>query len=60
MPNFDMALVVTVEAFDYEDALQIIDNIAAGLGHEGENVSAASYEYNHTRAARRLPAPDCL
>jgi hypothetical protein len=41
MPKFTIPLMLTVEADTFEQAFDLADQIAAGLGDSGENVYAA-------------------
>lgn len=49
MPNYDIALILTVNAPNYEAALKYADTVAAGVGMDEENISAVwNYEEDLT------------
>jgi hypothetical protein len=47
MPQFAHAIVVYIEADDYEGSLKIAEDIAEGLGIEGENCHVPHYEHDN-------------
>jgi hypothetical protein len=53
MERYDMALIITVDAENYEDAQQITDNIAAGLG-DTEQIACSAAPYEHDNDGQRV------
>jgi hypothetical protein len=50
---YEVALIVTIDAESYEDALQSADALAEGIGCEGENISAV-LDYKRDSNGRRV------
>lgn len=53
MPNFDIALILTVEADNYHKALKHADNLAEGVAADGENISAV-FDYESDNDGQRV------
>jgi hypothetical protein len=46
--RYDVALLISIDAPTYDDALRYADMVAEGIGQEGENVSAVQdYDYDN-------------
>jgi hypothetical protein len=45
MKSYDIALIVTIEADSYDDALKQAEDLAEGVGDGGENISVVR-QYN--------------
>lgn len=60
LKRYDVALILSVDAASYDDALSYADMVAEGVGQEGENISAVQdgYEYDND-GQRALSPPDC-
>lgn len=54
MPKFDIALLVTLDAPTYEDALRDADHLAAALGDSAEESISAVLDYAHDREGHRI------
>ena len=53
MQEFDVAIVVTIEANTYDGALRIANNIAEGLEIDGETAEAIT-NYDHDNDGQRV------
>ena len=53
-PVFDIAIVVSVPAKNYGEALGIADNIAAGLGDTEQLSVSAVYDYEFDNEGQRV------
>jgi hypothetical protein len=47
MPSFEHSIVIVIEADTFEESAQIAEDIAEGLGVEGENASVPPYEHDN-------------
>lgn len=53
MNTYDVAIVVSIEANTYDGALRIAENIAEGLGTEGETAHAV-FNYDRDYEGQRV------
>lgn len=53
MPKYDIALILTVDARNYDAALVHAHDVAAGVGMDEENISAV-FNYEHEDGQRVL------
>ena len=51
--DFDVALILTVRAKTYEDALSYAEDLATGVGCDGENISAV-FDYETDNEGQRI------
>lgn len=54
MQEFDIAIVVTIEANTYDSALRIAENIAEDLGRDYGETAEAVTNYAHDFSGNRL------
>lgn len=54
MPKFDVALLITVEAETYDDALKYADQLAEGIGMTEEISCSAVWDYERDNEGQRV------
>jgi hypothetical protein len=53
MSNYDIALIVTIDAGSYDHALRQADALAEGVGYDGENIAVVT-QYAYDGEGRRV------
>jgi hypothetical protein len=53
MPSYDMAIIVTLTAPDYDAAEQMTDDLAAGIG-DAEQIPCSAAMYEHDNYGQRV------
>jgi hypothetical protein len=59
MSQYDVALIVSIDASTYKDALRSALDLAKGIAQDGENISAVTH-YEHDNEGQRVVYLDAV